>query len=76
VVRFLHDASAACPPALAARPEEIPGPRVAGVPAALLLKEAAYSAAAVGAYELHDFLDYSSWLRGALLQVGGGQAGT
>ncbi|KAI8476158.1 MAG: armadillo-type protein [Monoraphidium minutum] len=68
VVSFLHAASAACPPAAAAAPDSIPGPRARGVPVALLRKEAAYAAAAVGAYELHDFLDYGDWLRGALLK--------
>jgi hypothetical protein len=71
VVRLLNAASAACPPAAAAAPESLPGPRVVGVPAALLVKEAAYTAAAVGAYELHDYLDYSSWFRGALVQARG-----
>lgn len=40
---------------------------VRGVPAAILAKEAVYHAAAVGAYELHDYIDFSAWLRGSLL---------
>ncbi|GBF94095.1 hypothetical protein Rsub_07082 [Raphidocelis subcapitata] len=69
VVAALQSANAACPPsAAAAAPDGVPGPRVAGVPAALLRREAAYAAAAVGAYELHDYVDFTSWLRGALLQ--------
>lgn len=39
------------------------------MPEPLLLKEAVYHAVAVGSYELHDVIDYSSWLHGPLLQV-------
>jgi hypothetical protein len=70
VVSLLNAAAAACPPAAAAAPESLRGPRVGGVPAALLAKEAAYTAAAVGAYELHDCVDFTAWFRGPLLQVG------
>ena len=75
---FLHAANAAAPPAACASADALaalPGPRAAGVPAALLRKEAAYSAAAVGAYELHDHVDFSSWLRAALLPELGSAAG-
>lgn len=40
---------------------------VQGVPVAVLAKAAVYHAVAVGAYELHDFLDFSSWLHASLL---------
>lgn len=49
------------------------GERVGGVPLALLRKEAVYNAVAVAAYELHDYVDWSQWLRSALLQVRGGR---
>lgn len=49
------------------------GDRVGGVPLALLRKEAVYNAVAVAAYELHDYVDWSQWLRSALLQVRGEQ---
>lgn len=39
------------------------------VPQALLAKEAAYNAVAVGAYELHDYLQFTPWLRSTLLPV-------
>lgn len=57
------------------------GPHVRGggggapVPLALLHKEAAYHALAVGAYELHDHVDFSPWLRATLLPVRGGEGG-
>jgi hypothetical protein len=65
IVDLLRSASDACPPGAA--PEALAGPRVAGVPAAVLRKEAAYRAAALGAYELHDAIDFGPWLHGALL---------
>ncbi len=40
-----------------------------GIPVALLRKEAVYNAVAVAAYELHDYIDWSNWLRTSLLQV-------
>lgn len=50
----------------------LPGPCVAGpggvqYPGVLLLKEAVYDAAALAAYQLHDALDYRSWLHSNLL---------
>ena len=53
----------------------LPGERVAGVPVVLLRKEAVYNAVGVAAYELHDYVDWDPWLRGALLQVRGGRQG-
>ena len=44
---------------------------VAGYPAAVLAKEAVYNAVSVGAFELHDYVDFSSWFRTALLAVRG-----
>ncbi len=46
-----------------------PGPRIRDIPAAVLAKEAAYNAVGVGAYELHDYIDFGSWFNTALLQV-------
>lgn len=50
----------------------LPGPCVAGpggvqYPAVLLLKEAVYDAAALSAYQLHEAVDYRSWLYTNLL---------
>lgn len=45
----------------------LPGPRIAGLPAQLLHKEAVYTACTAAAYELHDYVDWGGWLRGALL---------
>ena len=42
---------------------------VAGYPAVVLAKEAVYNAVCVGAFELHDYIDFSSWFRSALLSV-------
>ena len=42
---------------------------VAGYPAVVLAKEAVYNAVCAGAFELHDYLDFSSWFRTALLAV-------
>jgi len=67
VVELVTAAAAACPPAAAA---SLPGPRVEGVPAAVLAKEAAYAAAAAASFDLHDYVDFGPWFRGALLQVG------
>ena len=66
VVELVTAATAACPPAAAA---SLPGPRVEGVPAAVLAKEAAYAAAAAASFDLHDYIDFGPWFRGALLQV-------
>ena len=62
---MLQSASAACPPG------SVPagGSAVAGVPSAVLAKEAVYNAVGVGAWELHDYIDFSSWFRSALLLV-------
>ncbi|KAK9844039.1 hypothetical protein WJX81_002691 [Elliptochloris bilobata] len=65
LVKMLAAAADACPPGAAA---SLPGPRVEGVPAALLAKEAVYTAAGAAAYDLHDYIDFGPWLRGALLQ--------
>lgn len=40
-----------------------------GVPAPVLGLDAALHAVATGAYELHDHLDYTPWLRSSLLPV-------
>ena len=44
---------------------------VAGYPAVVLAKEAVYDAVCVGAFELHDYIDFSSWFRTAMLAVRG-----
>ncbi len=68
VVELLKRASDACPPGaaaqLAAQAAAAAGQGsgvalVRGVPAPVLAKEAAYQAVAVGAYELHDCLDFT-----------------
>ena len=66
LVSMLAAAGEACPPGAAAG---LPGARVEGVPAAALAKEAVYAAAAAAAYDLHDYIDFGPWFRGALLQV-------
>lgn len=66
MVRQLAAAADACPPGAAA---SLPGPRVEGVPAAVLAKEAVYCAAAAAAYDLHDYVAFGPWFRGPLLQV-------
>jgi hypothetical protein len=67
VVAMLQRAEAACPPGAAAAAAAGAGAGGGGPPPALLAKEAVYRAVAVGAYELHDFVDLSAWLRRALL---------
>ena len=66
VVALLRAKSEACPPGSAAGQ---PGPRAGGIPAAVLAKEAVYNAAGVGAYDLHDYIDFGSWLHSTLLPV-------
>ncbi len=65
VVQSLHAASNAAP--VSTPLESLPGPCVASIPRALLLKEAAYTAASVGAYDLHDYVNFKSWLHSTLL---------
>ncbi|KAG2446835.1 hypothetical protein HYH02_008395 [Chlamydomonas schloesseri] len=65
VASLLPAVAAAAPPGVPA--DSLPGERVAGVPLALLYKDAVYAALAAGAYELHDYLDYGAWLTGSLL---------
>jgi len=62
VVGMLAHAAEVCPPAAAAL--AAPG---GGVPPAVLYKEAVYNAVGWGAYELHDHVDVSGWLRASLL---------
>ncbi len=66
IVSMLKAKSEACPPGTAAAQQE---PRIAGIPAAVLAKEAVYNAAGVGAYDLHDYIDFKQWFQTALLQV-------
>jgi hypothetical protein len=52
--------------------QQVPGPCIAGpggvsYPSVLLLKEAVYDAAALAAYQLHEYVEYSSWLHSNLL---------
>lgn len=58
VVELLKRASEACPPGGAAALAGAGG-AVRGVPAAVLAKEATYQAVSVGAYELHDYVDFT-----------------
>lgn len=62
VVQLLKAASEACPPGAAAQLAAGGGAAVRGIPAPLLAKEAAYQAVAAGAYELHDFVDFTGVL--------------
>ena len=66
VVSMLKAKSDACPPGTSAVQQ---GPRIARIPAAVLAKEAVYNAAGVGAYDLHDYIDFKQWFQTALLQV-------
>ena len=66
VVSMLKAKSEACPPGTAASQQ---GPRIGSIPAAVLAKEAVYNAAGVGAYGLHDYIDFKQWLQTTLLQV-------
>jgi hypothetical protein len=54
VVEILKQALEGCPPAA-------PGADVIITPA-LLLKEAAYNAVGAANYDLHDYIDFKSWL--------------
>ena len=78
VLGLLQAANEACAAALAAAAATASGagaaagaqpqpPAVHGIPAAVLAKAAVYQAAAVGSYELHEYIDFSSWLRASLL---------
>ena len=69
LVQLLASASEACPPGAPAALGGQPG-AVRGVPAAVLAKEAVYQAVAVGAYELHDYIDFTgglAWVVGSVL---------
>ncbi len=65
MLQTLQAAMSSCP---AGSAQQAP-PSTQGVPASVLCKEAVYAAFAVGAYELHDYVEMSSWLRSALLLV-------
>ncbi|KAL3137934.1 hypothetical protein ABBQ38_005181 [Trebouxia sp. C0009 RCD-2024] len=71
VVQMLATASEGCPPGapsrLAAQNSSAPN-LTAGIPAAVLHKEAVYAAVGTGAYDLFDFIDFQPWLRGTLVQ--------
>ena len=66
VLRSLEAATAACQPDASGA---LPSPSQEGVPLAVLHKEAAYNAVGVGAYQLHDLINYNDWLHGSLLPV-------
>ena len=66
---MLQAASAACPPGVAPTANGSAPAAPLGVPAPCLAKEAGYNAIGVGAWELHDYIDFSSWFRNALLAV-------
>ena len=55
--------SCACPKPL------LTGDSILRLPPQVLTKEAAYNAAGVGAYELHDYIDFRAWYHAALLRV-------
>ncbi|KAL4857594.1 Importin-11 [Chlorella vulgaris] len=67
VMQLLKAASDACPPGAPAQLAAGGGPSVRSVPAAVLAKEAAYQAVSVGAYELHDYVDFAGFLHNSLL---------
>lgn len=78
VVQHLQDVSAACPPGAAGSlppPHGAPAGGDSGerlvVPDAVRAKEAVYAAMGTGAYELHDYMDFTPWFRTTLLQVRG-----
>ncbi|GFR48983.1 hypothetical protein Agub_g11001, partial [Astrephomene gubernaculifera] len=66
VVSLLPGVQAAAPPGVPA--DSLPGERLVGVPRQILYKDAVYGALAAGSYELHDYLDFRTWLAGPLLQ--------
>ena len=66
IVDLLKAKSEACPPGSAAGQQ---GQHIGHIPATVLAKEAVYNALGVGAYDLHDYIDFKQWLQTALLQV-------
>ena len=66
IVDLLKAKSEACPPGSAASQQ---GQHIGHIPALVLAKEAVYNALGVGAYDLHDYIDFKQWLQTALLQV-------
>ncbi|KAL3150483.1 hypothetical protein ABBQ32_000305 [Trebouxia sp. C0010 RCD-2024] len=71
VVQMLATASEGCPPGAPSRLATQNGngsSATAGIPAAVLHKEAVYAAVGTGAYDLFDFIDFQPWLRGTLVQ--------
>ena len=71
---MLAAASEGCPPGAPSRLALQNGTAgssttIAGIPAAVLHKEAVYAAVGTGAYDLHDFIDFQPWLRSTLVQV-------
>ena len=77
VVQHLQEVSAACPPGAAGSLPPPHGALAGGdsserlvVPDAVCAKEAVYAAMGTGAYELHDYVDFTPWFRTTLLQVG------
>ena len=66
IIQTLQAATSGCP---AGSAQQASGASVGGIPASVLFKEAVYNAMAVGAYELHDYVELSSWLRSSLLLV-------
>lgn len=66
VMAVLKTAVEACPTGAAG---QVGGPRVGGIPTAVLAKEAAYSAVGVCAFELHGFIEFGPWFRNTLVQV-------
>ena len=66
IVDLLRAKSEVCPPGSAASQQ---GQRIGHIPATVLAKEAVYNALGVGAYDLHDYIDFKQWLQTALLQV-------
>lgn len=72
VVQMLGTASEGCPPGAPSRLSTQNGsaPNItAGIPSAVLHKEAVYAAVGTGAYDLFDFIDFQPWLRTTLVQV-------
>ena len=53
-------------------PDVLQGQRTAGIPQAVLAKEAVYAAVGQSSFELHGHVDFTPWFRGPLVQAGHG----
>ncbi|GAX73146.1 hypothetical protein CEUSTIGMA_g599.t1 [Chlamydomonas eustigma] len=67
VVQQLQQCIQECPQSIS-NIETLPGGTLGGVPVVILRKDAVYNAVALAAFDLHDYIAWSTWLRGSLLQ--------